>query len=64
MIGILYLGIFIFTLILEVLIIKKSKDKKWLWIVIYLFFCISGVFIGSFLGEKASELNRQYLQEK
>ena len=36
MIGILYVIIFIFTVILEVLIVKKSKGKRWFRIIIYL----------------------------
>ena len=61
MIGILYLIVFIFTIILEVSIVKKSKGKRIFWIVIYLFLCIIGILVGSLLGKKISFLNADLL---
>ena len=56
MIGILYLIVFIFTIILEVSIIKKSNGKKLFWIIAYILLCICGMIIGNFMGEKISLL--------
>ena len=56
MIGILYLIVFIFTIILEVSIKKKSNGKKLFWIIAYILLCICGMIIGNFMGEKISLL--------
>lgn len=61
MLGVLYVAIFVFTIVLEVLILKKSKGKRWLWIIIYLLLCAIGIIIGSFLGEKTSIINGDLL---
>lgn len=61
MIGILYVVIFAFTIILEISIVKKSKGKRIFWIIIYLLLCTIGIFIGSLLGKKISIINADLL---
>ncbi len=61
MVGILYIVLFILTIILEVLIIRKTKNKRWLWLIIYFALYIIGAIIGSLIGNSISYITHDFL---
>ena len=61
MLNILYIAIFVFTIVLEVKIAEKSKGKRWLWIIIYILLCAIGIIVGEFLGAKTGMVNGDVL---
>lgn len=58
MLGILYIVIFAFTIVIEVLIVEKSKNKgnKAFWIIAYFMLLVIGTFLGGILGNIAGEI--------
>lgn len=58
MVGILYVVIFAFTIVIEIQVVEKSKSKvnKAFWIIAYFILLAAGIFVGGFLGNAAGEI--------
>ena len=58
---ILYVLLFLFTIVIEVYIIRKSKGKALFWIFIYAILCIFGILLGNVLANQLARINGDYL---
>lgn len=58
---ILYVVLFLFTIVIEVSIIRKSKGKALFWIFIYAILCILGILLGNVLASEIANINDDYL---